>query len=403
MMRKQLPMAICMIFGFAFLIRFFSPAREMERFETVVLLYSRIIGGFALVLGLASLIRVNWVRIQRRAENWTYGIVTIAGFTLMFLVGAFGGLFIQKPYTLKLALADNTRGVCTTNADRTVATLGRPAGKIILKRISEAAAKRANPYPGEWRREAEPATASAPPTKASAETAPTAPATESQTPAGESAPPATESAAPTKATEPAAPLPPATLLVNQDGTGVLTVGEGVQAAQTEFTWTTEGGGRFFAAGFSQDSNKWLDWLFTWVYVPMDSTIFSLLAFYIASAAFRSMRARDATSALLLGAAVVVMLGRAPLTALWWDQLVHPAENSVMWSLLVHPFDGLRAAHPWLTQHHVPSLGQITEWLMTYPNTAAKRAILFGAGLAALAQSLRILVGIERPYMAGTGD
>lgn len=373
-MRKQLPLLIATVFGFLLLVRFFVPSHGMERLESIVLLYFRIIGGFAMILGIASLVRINWIRIQRRHENWPYGIVTISGFAVMFVVGTFGGLFIPKPTTLKLAFDGGDRGVASMSDDRKVLTLSRASGaKLTLQRVGDPTPVGQSPYPGEWR----------------FEPAPPAPATESA---------ATESAPKTEA--PAEPPPPVTASIAPGSSGSLQVG-GEPA--TSFSWTEEGAGRYFRAGISREKNKVFDWIFQWIYIPMDSTIFSLLAFYIASAAFRSMRARDITSSLLLAAAVLVMLGRAPLTAYLWDLLVHPAEGTWLWNTLVHPFDAFREAHPFFTKHHIPSLGQVTEWLMSYPNTAAKRAVMFGAGLAALAQSLRILVGIERPYMAGTGD
>lgn len=378
-MRKQLPFLIATVFGFLMLARFFMPSREMERFETVIVLYARIIGGFAMVLGIASLVRVNWIRIQRRMENWPFSVVTIGGFVVMFLVGAFGGLFLVKPVTLELAFADGARGTAEVSDDGLNLTLARAESKLTLKRDGEAGGKGAAAFPGTWRVE------------------PPAPSVESG---------ATESAPAAAAAAPAPP--PAELSITDAGSGTLLEGEGAEAKSAAFTWAAPKPrypwqSRWFAAGFSRERNKALDWLFQWVYTPMDATIFSLLAFYIASAAFRSMRARDATSALLLAAAVLVMLGRAPHTAHWWDLLVHPKEGGMWWSLVVEPFNGLREAHPWLAKHHFASLGQLTEWVMAYPNTAAKRAVLFGAGLAALAQSIRILVGLERPYMAGTGD
>lgn len=262
-MRKQVPFLIATVMGIAMVAQFFIPTHGLVQMQSVVLLYGRIIGAFALVLGVASLIRINWIRAKRKGEGWTYAAVTIIGFVAMFLAGSLGGFFI----------------------------------------------------------------------------APEEPA--------ETAAVTSESALAEAAVEPAATPP-----------------------QRSYD---------FGAGLDMTKNRVFAWMFDYIYTPMDATIFALLAFYVASAAYRAMRARDLTAGLLLGAAIIVMLGRAPLTSYYWDQLI--------------------------SQHvkFIPSLGDVTEWLMEYPNTAAKRGVYFGVGLAALGQSIRILVGLERPYMAGTGD
>jgi hypothetical protein len=109
------------------------------------------------------------------------------------------------------------------------------------------------------------------------------------------------------------------------------------------------------------------WIFDYIHVPCASTMFSILAFFIASAAYRTFRARTPEAALLLVAAVIVMLGRVPIGR----------EISEFFPLA-------------------------TDWLLTVPNLAAKRGILLGISLGAIATSLRIIFCIERSYLGG-GD
>ncbi len=107
------------------------------------------------------------------------------------------------------------------------------------------------------------------------------------------------------------------------------------------------------------------YLFDNVQVPLGATMFSLLAFFVASAAFRAFRARTPEATLLLIAAVLVMIGRVPVGYWLW-----------------HGFPGL------------------VEWIMNVPNTATKRGITFGADLGLISMALRVLLGIERSYMGG---
>ena len=107
------------------------------------------------------------------------------------------------------------------------------------------------------------------------------------------------------------------------------------------------------------------WVFNNVQVPMQATVFALLAFYVASASLRGFRARSVPAAILLIAAILTLLSRSDL-------------------------GGLVAG--WL--------GPAAEWMRDNPSMAARRAILIGIGLGSLTTSLRILVGIERTWLGG---
>ncbi len=121
-----------------------------------------------------------------------------------------------------------------------------------------------------------------------------------------------------------------------------------------------------AAGFiGGPSGGLFLYLFRNFQIPLGATMFSLLAFFVASAAFRAFRARNPEATLLLIAAVLVMIGRVPIGYWLW--------------------------------HGFPNL---VEWIMNVPNTAAKRGILFGIDLGMISMGLRVLLGIERSYMGG---
>ena len=109
------------------------------------------------------------------------------------------------------------------------------------------------------------------------------------------------------------------------------------------------------------------WGYHYLMVPMQSSMFSLLAFFIASAAYKAFRARTIEATVLLIVAVIVMLGRVPI-------------GSYIYS----------------------KLPQVAEWIFSYLNMASRRAIMLGVALAMVATSLRVIAGIERSYLGG-GD
>jgi hypothetical protein len=106
-----------------------------------------------------------------------------------------------------------------------------------------------------------------------------------------------------------------------------------------------------------------DRLFTNIYVPMASTMYASLAFFIASAAFRAFRIRTWQASVLAITAVTVMLGRIPIShEIWID------------------------------------LPDLVDWIMSVPNAVGQRGILIGAALGAIATGLKVILGIERSYL-----
>ncbi|MDE3120010.1 MAG: hypothetical protein KGL03_13465, partial [Nitrospirota bacterium] len=72
------------------------------------------------------------------------------------------------------------------------------------------------------------------------------------------------------------------------------------------------------------------WIYNFMMVPLQGTMFAILAFFIASAAYRSFRARSREATVLLIAAIIVLMGRVPLG----EYLVPISGDITQWSLTV---------------------------------------------------------------------
>lgn len=213
-LKRQLPLAITFVMGVAFALQYYIPHPVSEEAITKVSDWMKIISGFALVLGIASVFHVHAVKIRRQAPGWGYSGVLFAAIVITMGVGFWSG--------------------------------------------------------------------------------------------GES---------------------------KADG------------AQTAFGW-----------------------LYDYTMVPLQGTMFSILAFFIASAAYRAFRARSPEASVLLVSAVVVMMGRVPLG-----------------------------------QFLAPWTWDVTQWLLNVLNSAVRRAILIGVSMGSVGLSLKIILGKERSYLGGGKD
>ena len=114
--------------------------------------------------------------------------------------------------------------------------------------------------------------------------------------------------------------------------------------------------------FGTSSSAPYQFMFTRVLSTADSSFFSMLCFYIVSAAYRAFRARNLEAAIFLVAGTLVMLGNVPIGAAIWAKF--------------------------------PVIGS---WIMNVPNTAGMRGMLLGAAMGFIATSLRIILGLERSH------
>jgi hypothetical protein len=112
-----------------------------------------------------------------------------------------------------------------------------------------------------------------------------------------------------------------------------------------------------------------DLLFYGLFQPLGSSMFSLLACYLVSAAYRAFRVRSFEGGLLAASALLIMLGQVPIGN-------------------------------WMTQSLPPYLQipKIMAWVLFVNNNAVVRAVNFGIFVGALATALRVWLSMDRAAM-----
>ncbi len=177
------------------------------------------------------------------------------------------------------------------------------------------------------------------------------------------------------------------------------------------------------------------WIYSYVYKPLTATMFAMLAFYIASAAFRAFRAKNIEASLLLGTAFIVLLGQiyagewltgflpdltsyvasfpeasqsfvqaigiqvqngTPVAAMVWEGATFAqmtAEQQAMATEVNNHLTGW-----WYQLVNGLRLENLTQTILDVPQKAGNRAIMIGIALGIVSTSLKVLLGIDRSYL-----
>ncbi len=119
-----------------------------------------------------------------------------------------------------------------------------------------------------------------------------------------------------------------------------------------------------------------DFLFEGLLQQMDAAMFSVIAFYILSAAYRAFRVRSVEATILLGTALIVILSLMGAVSGLWDDTIRSAANGNTFILNFQ-------------------LTTIADWIRNTFQTSSLRGISFGVGIGLLAMGLRIWLSLER--------
>jgi hypothetical protein len=313
-MKKELPLAIGLIVGVFTVLEFFVPHHLVGAMKEEMLGWALVMLAAAYVLGGVNVLQVNIPKIRRRETDWPYKVVLLAGAVVMGLVGikwhTFGG---DPPTTIEVA----SWAEAMPQAPGAAPVPPEGMATVVIRTGEGDALVKVGPQP--------------------------------DMPASPPGPGVV-----------AIDVPPGTHAVRvymratgyTELTGEITVKAGdvrVVKATPTLMWGPSG--------------RAYTWIYEHIFAPCNATMFALLAFFVASAAFRAFRARNVEAALLLGSAIIILVARAPI-----GRTIHPV------------------------------LPEISDWILDIPNNAGRRAIMMGAAIGAIATGLRVILGLERSHL-----
>ncbi len=315
-MKFKLPLLITMITGIIMVIKEFIPHNPFDSMDDILQDWYMIVASFAIILGVESLIHVHSMKISFKRKDWQYSVVLIVTLFLMAFCGLFGGIEDKEFYNLK-----NEQELETVLAMEIMLPEGSMAiGSLVPEGTAD---KGRYLYDNQGKLKYD--------------------IVKSKNVSARH--PERSYAIPAQYQE----------TVNQSLKKILRDKQVfLHRGGLAYAWI------FYLYGGFQFSYRF-------IYTALGSTMFSILAFFVASAAYRAFKARTLEATLLLLSAFIVMLGRVTFGEMIAD----------------------------ITSIDIP---QITEWLIDYPNTAGQKAIMIGIALGIISTSLRVILGIEKSYL-----
>lgn len=130
-------------------------------------------------------------------------------------------------------------------------------------------------------------------------------------------------------------------------------------------------------------NYGFDLMFDGMLQQMDAAMFSMIAFFILSAAYRAFRIRSVEATVLMASALILMFS-----------LMGAVETPFAGFIDSLTARGTGVPDPghWLNNFKIATIGN---WVKSYLQVPSLRALEFGVGLGALAMGLRLWLGLEK--------
>jgi hypothetical protein len=337
--RKPLTVGVTLLAGLFYVLEFLWPRHitaggvatqnflglDLQEAQPIVGSISQVLTGFLLALGVLSIFRVHFGRLFKKQKDWLFSLVLLASLFAIFILGmvSFASDRAVESQQANLAamlneqapMSDEIATLARLGADARARSLYLNAKQPVLRQFQRREITRAD-------FDAQVAVA-----QAAAE--------ENRQ----------ENEAIVQAAVDGGALTPEVTELASEG---VTENKNQSTSEQAFTFLYERG-----------------------LLAMDAAMFSLIGFFILSAAYRAFRIRSIEASILMATALVVLLMFVPI-ALMLTSGLDP-----------DTFAG---------NFRIDSIGS---WLLSTINVPAIRAIDLGLGLGLLAMGLRIMLGLEK--------